>query len=140
MERPMKRVWMTAVAAVFLGLTTSAFGANPEPLGISLLRIDVKKALMQQEVAPKMTQLRQRKLQEVQAAGKADAAADAEVDLIQAQTTEAVANIHAKELDLQLKESLKAMQQQPQGAPAGQPPAPQGQPGAPGGPDQSQPE
>src|SRR6476620_9846982 len=104
----MKRVAMTALAAAILSVATSAIAANPEPVGISLLRIEMKKSLMQQEVAAKMTQLRQKKLQELQAAGKTDEAADAEVDLIQAQTSEAVGAINAKQLDLQLKESLKA--------------------------------
>jgi hypothetical protein len=104
----MKRVVMTGVLAAIVGLAGSAMAAAPEPVGISLLRIDMKKALMQQDISAKMTQLRQRKLQELQAAGKTDEAADAEVDLIQAQTTQAVTDINVKELDLQLKEALKA--------------------------------
>jgi hypothetical protein len=112
----MKRVWMAGMVAgvvAIAGTLGTAMAANPEPVGISLLRIEMKKALLQQDVAAKMTQLRQRKLQELQAANKTDEVADAEVDLIQAQTTQAITDINLKELDLQLKEALKSVNAPP---------------------------
>jgi hypothetical protein len=114
----MKRVVMMGVAAAILGMAGSALAAGPEPVGISLLRIEMKKSLIQQDISAKMTQLRQRKLQELQAANKPEDAADAEVDLIQAQTTQAVTDINVKELDLQLKEALKSTTTPPPAPPA----------------------
>src|SRR5665647_190780 len=98
----MKRVLMAAVLGSVMLASGVVFAAAPEPVGISLLRIEMKKALLQQDAAPKMTQLRQKKLQELQAAGKADEVSDAEVDLIQAQAAEALGNLSVKELDIQL--------------------------------------
>jgi hypothetical protein len=120
----MKRVVSATLLAAILGMAgtpVTTMAATPEPVGISLLRIEMKKALMQQDISAKMTQLRQRKLQELQAAGKSDEAADAEVDLIQAQTAEAVNAINAKEMDLQLKEALKASTTPPPPPGASQP-------------------
>jgi hypothetical protein len=116
----MKRTFIGAAVIATLAVTGATFAAPPEPVGISLLRIEMKKVLMQQDVGAKLTQLRQRKLQELQAAGKTDEAADAEIDLIQAQTAEAVTSINYKQIDLQLKESLKAISAPP-APPATQP-------------------
>ena len=96
-----------------------------------MLRIELKKALIQQEVAPKMTQLRQQKLAALKGKNAEDTA-DAEMDVIQAQTAQAISNIAVKELQLQLNEAIKEMNAAP--AP-GRPAAP----GASPAPGQAQP-
>jgi hypothetical protein len=115
----MKRVLLAAVVAGVLMTGGISVRGAEEPVGISLLRIEMKKALLQQEQAPKLTALRQKKLQELQMKGKAEEALDAEVDLIQSQAAESVGNINLKQLDLQLKEAIKMTSMPPGGGAMG---------------------